>query len=857
MESSAHDSNPKSPIKADPIPQSTRLIEIFKFIQDNQLTPKKFVLGFLQNTHAALADQRRLWGATGLNSTMVVVKEISNLVQKSDEGRQVWATFIQDEASDNPAIKIASAQSPPQGNYPKGSYQSSNQISAEFCTENAKQRDYERLVASMPFLYQLLYRLMMKSIPDNNTCIRNEVDDDDADVTTSDRLMAEGLSLEDLAYHNTQKSHDRKEHRISSIARLVCGMIAFARNRRCNGLQMRNGIEFLACGITERVNEWLVYYGLATSRRSATRALSTLSSEAQTELKEDFAQPSSCMVSPIICIDNLDIEQRVHTQSIGHRTRTFHGTWGYVHFPSPELLKALDTSELTVECFKEAMKKAHSLQIEPSMFMPTPKSVESYKAVWKSQIARVMHRYVARPDKPDHAIALDPPPVEKISSSRPNIKMLKLMDAPENSAEGIGQVLDATVQQTGVELEEFFGRLQLMDGDLATCRNFNSLRSLRVPSAYAQHSLHNISFQLGASHTMWNIAASIFKAHFGDTNNSLDTGAWRCLENLGIPHTKAFPKKDFTLMINHMEQVHEATIVHLIKTVMNTQGEPMVEQDPSKDLPKIPTAKWNAIIEQVYIQYCTGEAREEAANRKSPKLHNLLIRLDEFSSVIEANRAMKAGDIGRLIFIWKRWSVMSQSLKGLYNYSAYLPRMVLLLTEILPPSLAKHFRHSLLFSPSGRENHFVAKDFYLEIQNYWLKYFFNQTGSGTKIDRLKNLFSLNIHLLHDMMHSLRLDTGAAIFSQSHKNIMTTKSLNVFLQMANNFDIIDQSPVTNNPNIKKVDNSYIVGLQKIKIEIGNDPNLSRFKLHMLCDTGLGDNDDGEMTQPVVESTGYEL
>ncbi|KAI9622032.1 hypothetical protein H4Q26_015470 [Puccinia striiformis f. sp. tritici PST-130] len=86
--------NPKSPIKADPIPQSTRL--------DNQLTPKKFVLGFLQNTHAALADQRRLWGATGLNSTMVVVKEISNLVQKSDEGRQVWATFIQDEASDNP-----------------------------------------------------------------------------------------------------------------------------------------------------------------------------------------------------------------------------------------------------------------------------------------------------------------------------------------------------------------------------------------------------------------------------------------------------------------------------------------------------------------------------------------------------------------------------------------------------------------------------------------------------------------------------------------------------------------------------------------------------------------------------------
>ncbi|KAI7948708.1 hypothetical protein MJO29_010373, partial [Puccinia striiformis f. sp. tritici] len=72
------------PTKADPIPQSRRLIEIYKFIRGNQLTPKK------------------LWGANGLNSMMVVVKEISNLVQKSDKGWRVWATFIQDEASDNP-----------------------------------------------------------------------------------------------------------------------------------------------------------------------------------------------------------------------------------------------------------------------------------------------------------------------------------------------------------------------------------------------------------------------------------------------------------------------------------------------------------------------------------------------------------------------------------------------------------------------------------------------------------------------------------------------------------------------------------------------------------------------------------
>jgi hypothetical protein len=98
--------------------------------------------------------------------------------------------------------------------------------------------------------------------------------------------------------------------------------------------------------------------------------------------------------------------------------------------------------------------------------------------------------------------------------------------------------------------------------------------------------------------------------------------------------------------------------------------------------------------------------------------------MQDFSTVVEANRAMKAGDVGRLINIWKMWSVMTQSLPGLTHYSAYLPRLVLFLTQILPPDLAKLIRHTLLVSPSGRPNHFVAKDFFLETYNYLLKFFY-------------------------------------------------------------------------------------------------------------------------------------
>ncbi|POW13543.1 hypothetical protein PSTT_03691 [Puccinia striiformis] len=139
------------------------------------------------------------------------------------------------------------------------------------------------------------------------------------------------------------------------------------------------------------------------------------------------------------------------------------------------------------------------------------------------------------------------------------------------------------------------------------------------------------------------------------------------------------------------------------------------KDDPTTEsIPVIPTEAWNQAIKKCYEAYCSPAARRKAAQLKCPKLSNLLIRIKDFLTGVEANRAMKAGDIGRLLRVWKMWSIMTQSLPGLTHYSAYLPRLVLLITRILPPSLAKLIRHTLLLSPSGRPSHFVAKDFHLE-----------------------------------------------------------------------------------------------------------------------------------------------
>ncbi|POV95267.1 hypothetical protein PSTT_16342 [Puccinia striiformis] len=600
-----------------------------------------------------------------------------------------------------------------------------------------------------------------------------------------------------IVLFTTSKSFvTNKHHQAKHIATVICSMVAFALNRRANRSQLLNAIRFLACGISETVNEYAHYMGLCSSRKTAIQALRSLSADSQDRVED--AMDASQLIAPLLCIDNLDMEERVHKSTVGKQTRMFHGTWGYIHIPSKTLMDTLDPSELTLASYHASLQKAALMVIEPDFFLPSDPSGEEYALVLKSQIARVMLKYVATPADKKTMLPLDPPTVKQISTKAPNIHMLKLMDESDNSAEGIGQVMEALQRQSGLEPIDFFGRLQLVDGNLGTCQIFNALRSLRLPSEYCNHNLNNVHFTLGAAHTLWNIAQTILTHHFGNPNKSDDLGVWQYLDAIGIAPEKVIQKKDFTKMIQAMELVHEDKLL-------------------TEQLPTMPTPTWNDTVERCYKLYCSPEARDNVFD-SDPVLLNLLIRLQDFSTVIEASRAMKAGDVGRLIRVWNMWSIMTQLLPGLTHYSAYLPRLVLLITRVLPPSLGKLIRHNLLVSPSGRANHFVAKDFLLETSNYWLKYFYNRAGIGTQIDWLKDLFSSNIPLLCSMFKSLRINSGGKHFQQSHKASLNMRALERFNQMANDKNILghkgdnDSQPKTNGAKVHSVPDTYLEGIR---------------------------------------------
>ncbi|POW03187.1 hypothetical protein PSHT_11758 [Puccinia striiformis] len=857
-----------------------------------KMSPKEFITGFLTKKHTLLKYRRRKWATKGgWTSTIRLLQIIANEFRRTRAGSAQWARFIEAEA-----ISILQGQSTPKGNYPSGSFQSA------------------RTVTHTPFLFNLIVGALLGGVneetedevldtdinqylelpPENlpTSGIGNSENDnllvnpddsltdptDEAAITgylssSADPLTtnhdlptnldrssdaermetntdpteniktkpnlsaaeAEELSWDGYVLTTSEATPKDKNAQAKHIATVVCSMVAFARNRQAN------------------VNEYTHHMGLCSSRKTAIQALRSLTRDSE-DLVID-AMATTHILAPPICIDNLDMEQKVHQATIGRQTRMFHGTWGYVHVPSKNLMDTLDPAKLTREAYHDSLKKAASMTIEPELFLPTDSSGDEYALVLKSQIAQVMFDYVATPANKKDMLPLNPPPVKQITAEVPEIHMLKLMDESDNSAEGIGQVMEALQCQSGLDADDFFGRLQLVDGDLGTNQIFNALRSLRLPSEYSDHNLNNIHFNLGAAHTLWNIAQTILTTHFGNVNKMDDLGVWRYLDAIGIPPEKVIQKKDFTKMIQSMQLVQDATLVHCLRNVMNILENPIEET-----LPVIPTSAWNQAIEQCYEKYCSPQARRTAAQQDCPKLSNLLIQIKDFSTVVEANRAMKAGDIGRLLRIWKMWSIMTQSLPGLTHYSAYLPRLVLLITHILPTSLAKLIRHTLLLSPSGRPNHFVAKDFNLKTNNYWLKFFFNRAGVGTQIERLKNLFSSNIPLLRSMFKSLRSKSGGKHFQQSHKTYLKVRALQRFDQMARDNDILaqvdvdpdDQVAQNKSKQLTKMPDTYLQGIKCLLAEVSGKPTeLGRFLMHLpiyIDQDGVpGSDDDEEMLE----------
>ncbi|KAA1138847.1 hypothetical protein PGTUg99_022337 [Puccinia graminis f. sp. tritici] len=421
------------------------------------------------------------------------------------------------------------------------------------------------LVGQMPFLYRLLCAKMQGPQFDADSTSAGDAQADlEEDVTEEDNegdLLEETEAFDGFGFRTIRDPATRKANRVHTMARTICAMVAFGSNRRHNGFQLSNSLIFLAAGVTERVSSYLNYIGVSSSRRTAHAALETLGEESKLKFQDRYKLDKSQLIAPLLCYDNLDFQEKVHMKSIGHTSQMFHGTWGYIHSIPPSLLSKLDPQDLTKEALKEALHRGTKLTIRPEMFTPTMDSTDHWQKTQKAQITQVILQYIATPVDSRVPLQKTPPEVHPIKPEPPNIAMLKLMIASDNSAQGVGDVFTGIIQQSGLTAEEFHSRLQIMEGDLGSCNIFESLRNQRCPATGDHNSLDNVLPIPGAAHTLWNISQAIYVTHWGNEKLARDTGAWRVLHALGIQAIKPTTKKDFSLMLCHVEKIHEAALL--------------------------------------------------------------------------------------------------------------------------------------------------------------------------------------------------------------------------------------------------------------------------------------------------------
>ncbi|KAI7955392.1 hypothetical protein MJO28_005792 [Puccinia striiformis f. sp. tritici] len=657
---------------------SEKLLYIGKVIAKFNLDPKRYITAFLQNQHKQIVLHHRLWGAQiGWRSTLEVLHTIKGLVCKTTEGKSRWSAYILSEAQE-----ILAAEGGSHGQFPAGTYYNSSKITPQFFYEEAKSDRVARLVREdMPFLYNLIknkinQNQMVPKVKFGGSDSGSDVDEpsqaatraeptpdieesSNDEIHSSKRRYPQAQDAKDEIYDRTDRPH--------VISATICAMVSFATNRRDNALQIQNSVVLLACGVTERVNTFLNYIGLSSSRRTAHRALRALGIINERKIIRIMSDKKSPL-APIICMDNIDFKESVHKKSVEKTSQMIHGTWGYLHVVDQELLEKFNLDDFSIDKYNQSILESETMPLKPSTFLPTQSTSCHFRAVIKSQITRVLLKYIAEPKDTMVELRKDPPEIDPIAVKKPNITMLKLMVASDNSAEGMGEVFESIMRQTGLTPTEFFSRLRVFEGDLGTCMNLESLRKQRKPSGHLETSLASCFTLLGASHILWNVAQAIYLMHYGNPQDSNNLGAWQTLSSLGVPAKKPTTKKDFSLMITNLTKSHEASILYCLLTVMGYSHALL----PDKKV-TLPSQKLEDVVDECYTRFflpaafdaldddsddsdasedsqsSTGNSSHDSSNSGSSEdsqkpapppvlaLKNLLLRLRDFASIVECD----------------------------------------------------------------------------------------------------------------------------------------------------------------------------------------------------------------------------
>lgn len=347
-------------------------------------------------------------------------------------------------------------------------------------------------------------------------------------------------------------------------------MIAVTCNRRSNAIPVANGLMALAGGVSCRVHEWLHALGLASSRASILLSIEHFRILQEQRMMDLFKLNHKLM--PFLCYDNVDINLKIHNSCIDRNSRLFHGTWGFFNVIQPSLLAECTPEDLALPRFLDAMAAADRSPVDLSLFTPRRPDTIHWRSVIKSQLGKALRDYISHiPGAPNPSflppLIVQPPDIDRIAMHQPNIHFLRMMDAPESSAEGVSRVIDQILGQIGMDQEAYSKHILVAGGDVGSNQLVESLRVKRFPPIDSVEGYEWVLSVFGGAHTTWNFTKSLWGLHWGNSDQAEDTGVWRSAFALGLEYKKPASAQDFNTIMRSFHIVHTANLVFVMRSV--------------------------------------------------------------------------------------------------------------------------------------------------------------------------------------------------------------------------------------------------------------------------------------------------
>ncbi|EGG11954.1 uncharacterized protein MELLADRAFT_101786 [Melampsora larici-populina 98AG31] len=313
---------PKSVDTIDPIEM------ICQFMTKHQTNTKKFLIAYLRSTNESIVRRKKQWGSVkrGWQTTEEVLDAVDELVNQKPECRQKWNDWVLKKAK----VIVASQSTPPQS-----LFINTNKIDTGLFDHDSDIKRETAVVAGMGFLHSLITHKL-----------EHEYNSSRASRNRSGRqtVIYEGSNPEsdsesdvDSDFDTSCNSGAHESHAIASRQQTVGDYVYHKSKDRVENIKNR-----------------FKTIGLSACQKSALRGILTLAKAKSVTIKKKIKAAGAFGV--FLCIDNLDMMERVHSRRIDATSKTYHGTWGYVHFVNPELLTGLDPSLCTLPVLQKILK---------------------------------------------------------------------------------------------------------------------------------------------------------------------------------------------------------------------------------------------------------------------------------------------------------------------------------------------------------------------------------------------------------------------------------------------------------------------------------------------------------------------